>query len=401
MENKDRVKWFEEARFGMFIHWGDYSVLGRGEWVMFQENIPVSEYEKLADKFKPPKSFSPLEWVKLAKEAGMNYMVLTTRHHDGFCLFDSNVTDFTSVKRAAGRDFIREYVDACRKEGMRIGFYYSLIDWRMPVAYEGPEKNSSEWKRYVAEVVHRQVEELMTNYGKIDILWYDGCFYINNRKTVITTAEHWESEKLNAMVRKLQPEIIINNRSVLPEDFDTPEQHFTPSPPGRMWESCMTMNKHWGYFATDDLYKSTKELVHILTACASGGGNLLLNVGPKPDGTIPKEAVVRLKKIGKWLKINGESIYGTKRLSLNTGTLGCATERENCYYIFVHWWPGRTGVLPYIKEEISSAYILSTGKKVNLKREGDRLIFTNLPEDPPDELTTVIVLKKKEQNCGA
>jgi len=393
MDGKERMKWFEEARFGMFIHWGDYSVLGRGEWVMYQENIPVSEYEKLADRFKPPKSFSPLEWVKTAKEAGMKYLVLTTRHHDGFCLFDSKVSSFTSVRRAAGRDFIKEYVDACRREGMKIGFYYSLLDWRMPVAYEGPEKNPSGWKELV-EIVHKQVEELCTNYGKIDLLWYDGCFYINNRRTVQTRPEHWEAEKLNAMVRRLQPDIVINNRSGLPEDFDTPEQHITASTPGRMWESCMTMNKHWGYFATDDLYKPTKELIHILTACASGGGNLLLNVGPKPDGKLPKEAIVRLKEMGKWLKVNGESIYKTERASLDTGTAGCATKGKDCYYIFVHWWPGKTLALPYIKEEIMSAYILSTGKKLALKREGDRVILTNLPEDPPDELTTVIVLKK-------
>jgi len=360
---------------------------------MYQENIPVSEYEKLADRFKLPKSFSPLEWVKTAKEAGMKYLVLTTRHHDGFCLFDSKVSSFTSVRRAAGRDFIKEYVDACRREGIKIGFYYSLLDWRMPVAYEGPEKNPSGWKELV-EIVHKQVEELCTNYGKIDLLWYDGCFYINNRRTVQTRPEHWEAEKLNAMVRRLQPDIVINNRSGLPEDFDTPEQHITASTPGRMWESCMTMNKHWGYFATDDLYKPTKELIHILTACASGGGNLLINVGPKPDGKLPKEAIVRLKEIGKWLKVNGESIYKTERASLDTGTAGCATQGKDCYYIFVHWWPGKTLALPYIKEEIMSAYILSTGKKLALKREGDRVILTNLPEDPPDELTTVIVLKK-------
>jgi len=393
MEGKQRIRWFEEARFGMFIHWGCYSVLGRGEWVMYQENIPVSEYEKQADMFKPPESFSPLEWVRSAKEAGMKYIVLTTRHHDGFCLFDSRVSSFTSVRRAAGRDFVKEYVDACRKEEMKIGFYYSLIDWRMPAAYEGPEKNPSGWRELV-KIVHKQVEELCTNYGRIDLLWYDGGFYINNRRTIPTRPEDWEAEKLNAMVRRLQPDIVINNRSGLAEDFDTPEQHIAASSPGRMWESCMTMNKHWGYFATDDLYKPTKELIHILTGCASGGGNLLLNVGPESDGKIPEEAKARLKEIGKWLQVNGQSIYKTERAWLDTGTAGCASKGKDCYYIFVHWWPGKTLSLPCVKEDISSAYILSTGKKLACKRKGERLILTNLPVEPPDKLTTVIVLKK-------
>ena len=296
---KDRLRWFSQPRFGMFIHWGVYSLPARGEWVMFQENIPAKEYEQYAWKFNP-KRFNPEEWVALAKEARMKYIVITTRHHDGFSLFDSKVSDFTSVKTAAKRDLVAEYVKACRKAGMRIGFYYSLIDWRWPVAYQGPKKNPEEWKKLV-EYVHRQVKELCTNYGKIDLLWYDGGFYVNNRKTCPTIARDWQAKKLNTMVRKYQPDIIINNRSGLPEDFDTPEQHITASKPGRLWESCMTMNLHWGYFATDSLWKSPKQLIHHLTGCVSGGGNYLLNVGPKSDGTIPSESVSRLRQVGKWL----------------------------------------------------------------------------------------------------
>jgi len=392
IQKVERTRWFEEARFGMFIHWGDYSVLGRGEWVMFQEDIPVKEYEKNADAFNP-KKFSAEKWVKTAKEAGMKYVVITTRHHDGFCLFDSRFSDFTSVKTASKRDLVREYVNACRKEDMKIGFYYSLVDWRLPAAYEGPVKNPQEWKKLV-EITHGQVKELCTKYGKIDVLWYDGGFFINDRKTIPTRAEDWDSERLNEMVRHLQPHIIINDRSGLAEDFDTPEQHITASPSGRMWESCMTMNNHWGYFAADHLYKPTKELIHKLTACATGGGNLLLNVGPKPDGTIPEESVKRLKEMGRWLRENGESIYRTRRSNLDTGTAGCASEGKDCYYIFVHWWPGKRLALPYLKERIKSAHILSTGKRVDFEREGERLILKNLPEKVPDELTTVIILKK-------
>ncbi len=360
---------------------------------MFQENIPVPEYEKNADCFKP-KNFSAEDWVKTAKKAGMKYMVLTTRHHDGFCLFDSKASDFTSVKTAAKRDFVREFVSACRKENMKIGFYYSLIDWRLPAAYEGPFKNPRGWKNLV-DTVHSQVEELCTNYGKIDILWYDGGFYINGRKTSKTTAENWRSEKLNAMVRKLQPDILINNRSILPEDFDTPEQHITASAPGRLWESCMTMNNHWGYFAADPLWKPAKQIVHTLTACAGGGGNFLLNVGPEPDGRIPLKSVRRLDEIGRWLKVNGEAVYGVDRSSLDTGTAGCAAERGKTIYIFVHWWPGSVIALPQVDIEIKNARILGSSHKVIIERKGRRLFLKNLPKRATDKLTTVIALEKK------
>ncbi|MCX8183670.1 MAG: alpha-L-fucosidase, partial [Crenarchaeota archaeon] len=222
-----RMSWWVEARFGMFIHWGLYAIPARGEWVMYCERIPKNEYARLAQKFNP-KRFDADKWVELAKQAGARYMVLTTRHHDGFCLWDSSVSDFTSVKTAARRDFVAEYVEACRKAGMRIGFYYSLLDWRWPAYWDGPEKNPEGWKEF-RNYVHAQVRELLTNYGKIDILWYDGGWP--------HSPDAWGSEQLNAMVRSLQPEIIINNRSGLPGDFDTPEQRIEVS--HRPWEACM------------------------------------------------------------------------------------------------------------------------------------------------------------------
>jgi len=264
-EEKDRrrrLKWFREARFGMFIHWGLYAQLGRHEWVMNRERIPVEEYEKLAATWKPRPN-APREWAMLAKRAGMRYMVMTTKHHEGFCLFDTKHTDYNAARRGPGRDLVAEYVEAARAEGLRVGFYYSLMDWHHP---DGARclKNEAARRRFV-DYTHGLVRELCTNYGKIDILWYDVAWPLD--------AEGWESAKMNAMVRELQPDIIINNRSKLPEDFQTPEQHITPAEEGRMWESCMTMNDSWGYTPIDTNWKSAWRVVAMLRQAAAGGGN--------------------------------------------------------------------------------------------------------------------------------
>jgi len=391
MTDQERRAWFREAAFGMFIHWGAYAVLGRGEWVMFQEKIPAREYRELGFRFKPGK-YDPHQWALLAKRAGMRYMVLTTRHHDGYSLFDSKVSDFTAPKTGPGRDLIAEYVAGCRKAGLKVGFYYSLGDWRYPGFWRG-RKDPSAWKEHV-DYVHAQLEELMTGYGRIDILWYDGGFFMDETENIRpTTAEDWRSVELNAMIRKHQPHILINNRSGLPEDFDTPEGHITASAPGRLWESCMTMNKHWGYMKEDDEWKTPRTLVHNLTACATGGGNYLLNVGPKPDGTIPRESVKRLEAMGAWLERNGGAIYGVGAGSLDTGTAGCSADRGKKTYIFVHWWPGETLALPKVTAEIKSVRFLVSGEKIAVERKGNRLFLKNLPKKAPDPLTTVIVLE--------
>lgn len=389
-KNSSRTQWFTEAGFGMFIHWGIYSIPGRGEWVMFQEQIPAEEYEKLARQFKP-KRFDADAWAALARDAGMKYMVLTTRHHDGFCLFDSRVSDFTSVKTAARRDFVAEYARACRRAGLKVGFYYSLGDWRWPVLYRGPRRDPRGWKKLV-DYVYAQVEELCANYGRVDLLWYDGGFCAPDRNLRACEIEYG-SRRLNAMVRRLQPHILINNRSGRPEDFDTPEQRITASQAGRPWESCMTLNRHWGYFADDDLWKSPREVVHNLTACACGGGNYLLNVGPKPDGTIPEPGVRCLREVGRWLKRNGDAIYGAERCSVGGATFGVTTARGKMIYLLVHWWPGRTMKVPEAGIRPKSARILSTGQKVKFERRGNDLFFTDLPVRPPDPFCTVIALK--------
>lgn len=377
-----RLKWFHQARFGMFIHWGLYAIPARGEWVMHVERIPTEEYAPLARRFRP-RRFDADEWVALAKDAGMKYMVLTTRHHDGFSLFDSQVSDFTSVKTAAGRDFIGEYVRACRRARMKIGFYYSLLDWRWPAYWAGPEKDPDGWSEF-REYVHAQVRELCTNYGKLDILWYDGAWPHD--------ANAWRSAALNRMVRRLQPHIIINDRSRLPEDIDTPEQHIKASEPGRAWESCMTMNDNWGYSAGDHNWKSTTQLIHNLVRTASGAGNYLLNVGPKADGTIPAASVRRLREIGKWMAVNGESVYGSQPCPFGRNMVGMTTAKGSTVYLHVLRWPGEEICIAGVKSKVKSAHLLATGAPARVAQQGDRLFLRGLPRKAPDRHDSVVVL---------
>ena len=378
-----RLKWFHQARFGMFIHWGVYAIPARGEWVMHVERIPTDEYAPLARRFRPRK-FDADEWVALAKEAGMKYMVLTSRHHDGFSLFDSQVSDFTSVKTAAGRDFIGEYVRACRRARMKIGLYYSLLDWRWPAYWAGPEKDPDGWAEF-REYVHAQVRELCTNYGKIDILWYDGAWPHD--------ANAWRSAALNRMVRQLQPHIVINNRSKLPEDLDTPEQHIQASESGRAWESCMTMNDNWGYSAGDHNWKSTTQLIQNLVRTASGAGNYLLNVGPKADGTIPAASVRRLREIGQWMRVNGDSIYGSERAPFGGGMVGMTTAKGSIVYLHVLRWPGEEICIAGVKDRVKSAHLLATGAPARVAQQGDRLFLRGLPRKAPDRYDSVVVLR--------
>jgi len=392
----ERVKWFHEARFGMFIHWGLYSILGRGEWAMLNERIPAADYAKLAGRFNP-KKFDADAWAGLAVEAGMKYAVLTTRHHEGFCLFDSQVSEFTSAKTAARRDFVAEYVAACRKAGLKIGFYYSLMDWRFP-GYFAPEKLPDSAEAMVQQY-HAQVRELMTNYGKIDVLWYDGHWMNHDpQRSQEALAKFWRSKDVNAMVRQLQPHILINNRSGIQEDLDTPEQHVTASQPGRAWESCMTMGDAcgWGYIRDNANYKTTRQLLQNLVLAARDGGNYLLNVGPKPDGSIRKKERVRLRALGKWMDINAEAIRNTGRspYTWGAGLIGELTVRGKTGYLVIFRWPGREAVLPDCGVRALSATFLTTGKKVAFHHEHNgRLVFTGLPKNPPAALATTIKIE--------
>ncbi|MBI5091157.1 MAG: alpha-L-fucosidase [Candidatus Hydrogenedentes bacterium] len=376
-----RLAWWNQARFGMFIHWGVYAIPGRGEWIKYQEHIPAEEYAKLAEEFQP-RHYNPREWVALAKAAGMKYVVITTRHHDGYCLFDSHVSDFTSVKTGAKRDFVAEFVTACREADMRIGFYYSLVDWRFPGVLPMGIKGKPEVYAPMIEQAHAQVRELLTNYGKIDILWYDALHP--------TDPELWRSKELNAMARELQPDILINDRAGVPADFGTPENTVTPG--GKAWESCYTMNRSWAYCPYDTNYKPAAELIRVLVSCASQGGNLLLNVSPDREGTIPREQVDRLREMGQWMTVNGSSIYGAVKSPIDAPNLGMTTRVGNKVYLQCQRWPGSTAPLAWIGANVVSAKALATGQAARIEQRGDRVWLHDLPAYPPGEFINVIEL---------
>src|SRR5437016_392207 len=364
-----RTQWWHEARFGMFIHWGLYSVLGRHEWVMENEGIPVSEYAPLVKQFKPQPQ-AARAWAKLAKQAGQKYMVMTSKHHEGFCNFDTKLTNYCAPKQGPGRDLVAEYVEAARAEGLRVGFYYSLMDWHHP---DGARCATDEAARQrFVEYTHGLVRELVTNYGKIDILWYDVDWPLD--------AKGWESEKMNEMVFKLQPDIIVHNRNGLPGDFSTPEQEIRATKTGRAWESCMTMNDSWGYQRADDNWKSAKTLVRNVVECAQGGGNYLLNIGPKGDGSIPAESVQRLTEVGKWMDKHGPTIYETERSRVDSSVMAGFTRKGNTLYVHVYNWPGGTVAVGGLRTKVRSAKLFTTGRKVDVKQEEFRVQFTGMPE---------------------
>jgi alpha-L-fucosidase len=384
-DREARMKWWHEARFGMFIHWGLYSTLGRHEWVMEEEGIPVAEYEKQAKLFKP-KPNAARDWARLAKQAGQKYMVMTTKHHEGFCNFDSKLTNYNAAQQGPGRDLVKEYVEAARAEGLRVGFYYSLMDWHHP---DGARCKSADGKideaarRRFVDYIHGHVRELLTNYGKIDILWYDVNWPLN--------AQEWESGKMNEMVYKLQPEIIVNDRNGLPGDFTTPEQTIRASP--RPWESCMTMNGSWGYQRADDNWKTPKTIVRNLVTCSHDTGNYLLNIGPKADGSIPEESVRILAAVGKWMEPNGAAIYRSDKCQPHASEFAGFTRQGNTLFMHVHFWPGTTVSLGGLHNKVKSARLVVGGKEVKFDQDDFRVRFTGLPEKAPDDPVTTIAIE--------
>ncbi len=389
-----RLEWFNEARFGMFVHWGLYALSGAEGWPAPHRSLSQrsreEEYERLAGLFRP-KPFPAREWARLAREAGMKYMVMTTKHHEGFCLFDSPLTDCTSAKAAAGRDLVAEYVDACRSEGLRVGFYYSLMDWHHPDWHQCATDEAA--RQRLVSFIHGQVRELCTNYGKIDVMWYDGAAPLDE--------EGWESAKMNAMVRELQPDILINNRSWSKEDFNTPEKRiWAYAESDRAWEACFTTNNNWGYRASGDDWKTPVQIVRMLGQVANGGANLLLNVGPEADGSVPEPCVGLLKRVGEWMRANGEAVYNSERIQRPEWMqLGIFTFRARTLYLHLYLWPGQQGQqieMRGLETEVLSARFLVSGEPIDFEQTGDHLVLQGMPETAPDELATVIAMELRE-----
>lgn len=377
-----RLKWWKEARYGLFIHYGLYSLHGRQEWAVEKEAIPWPEYESLARKFSPKPGFAK-EWVKIARASGARYMVVTAKHHEGFCNFDTKLTDFNSVKQGPGRDIVREYVEAAREAGMPVGIYYSLMDWHHP---DGERSSIDEKarKRFI-EYTFGLLRELLTNYGKIDILWYDGGMPLD--------AEGWEAERMNKMVFELQPDIVVNGRNRLSGDFSTPEQSIIAAHNGRAWESCMTLNESWGYDAADDEWKSPRTHLRNLITCARDQGNFLINVGPRGDGTFPEPAVQILTEVGDWLKRNGESIFNTDLCQPWRPSYAMFTRRGSTLYMHVHFWPGRDVSLSGLQTKVKSVRFLTGSALLPFKQDDWRVHITGLPVEPPDHPVTTLVLE--------
>jgi len=362
---------------------------------MNRERIPIKEYAGLADQFRP-KRRPARQWARLAVQAGMKYMVMTTKHHEGYCLWDTVQTDYNSLARGPGRDLVAEYVDACREYGLKVGFYYSLMDWHHP---DGARcvHDAKARKRFLS-FTHGCVRELMSNYGRIDILWYDVPWPLE-------TAALWQSRKMNAMVRGLQPDIIINNRSRLEEDFGTPEERILAEKPGRAWEACMTFNGSWGYMpcVPDQDWLSPRQVVLMLQQVAAMGGNLLLNIGPAPDGSVPVQAVSRLKTVGSWLEQNGQAVYGNCDLALGPGQFqpglmswmntGRWTVKGKDAYYWVHRWPGRQIAIGGMRSKVLSASLLGSGRKVAFSQKGRRVVLSLLPAACPDRNVKIAVIK--------
>ena len=423
-----RVSWFREARFGMFIHWGLYAIPARGEWVRSNEEMPEEEYLPFFREFNPV-DYDPKVWARAAKDAGMKYVVMTSKHHDGFCLFDSKWTDYKATNTPYGPDILREYLEAFRAEGPKVGLYYSLLDWHHPdYPHYGdrhhPERNNPAWKgvehhfdRYL-EYMHGQIKELCTEYGKIDLFWFD--FSYDDMR-----GETWKATQLVEMIRQYQPHVILDNRletsgdgfgslitgdpSSFSGDFISPEQIIPPY--GLLdgkgnpvtWEACVTMNNNWGYCAEDHFFKDADMMVKKLVECVSKNGNLLLNVGPDARGNIPEESLEILRGIGRWMKKNGASIYGCGGSRLPKPDYGRITQKGNKLYF--HVMEPLVGMVPLFgvrEEEIDHIRLLATGSELKIVKNWisgnyPELVMVSLGPDPklPDPMDTVLEVTLK------
>ncbi len=419
------VSWFTHDRFGMFIHWGLYAMPARHEWIKHQERLTDEHYQRYFDHFDPD-LYDAREWARQAKTAGMKYAVFTTKHHEGFCMFDSQYTDYKCTNTPAGRDLVREYVDAFRAEGLHVGFYYSLIDWHhpeFPIDQLHPrrwDKNALELNegrdvRKYAEYMRNQVRELLTNYGKIDILWFDFSYKKDPAFPEWMKGkgkEEWESEKLIAMARELQPGIIIDNRADMEQDLWTPEQ-FQPTEWVRhpetgelvTWEACQTFSGSWGYHRDENTWKSPEMLIRMLINTVSLGGNLLMNVGPTARGYLDYRAEAALKVYADWMKYNSRSIYGCTMAEPEfVAPADCRyTQSEDGKRLYLHLfaYPFAHQVVRGLAGKIEYAQFLHDGSEIKFDEgkmqhfgdalpEGKDIVVFKLPTIKPNVIVPVI-----------
>ncbi len=379
-----RLDWWREARFGMFIHWGPVSLKGTEiGWSRAGERrgtggtgtVPVEIYDNLYREFNP-EDFDADAWVRLAREAGMKYLVFTTKHHDGFVNFDSSLTDYkiTSSESPFGRDIVAELAGACHRAGMRLGFYYSPPDWHHP------DYRTGNHGRYI-EYLHGQIRELCTRYGKVDIIWFDGLG---------GTALDWDSERLFKLIHELQPDAIVNNRGGLPADHDTPEQRVGAFQIDRPWETCMTLCRQWAW-RPDDQMKSLKQCIQTLVRTAGGDGNLLFNVGPMPDGRIEPRQAERLREMGQWLNRHGRSIYGTRGGPFKPTSWCASTHQGNVIYLHILEWVHDQIALPAIDRRIVRSTLL-TGGEVEVK-PGPRGLIVTVAQPHRNNIDTIVAIE--------
>lgn len=405
--------WFDDARFGMFVHWGPSSLGGYElSWPLvggvpvlpYARDVPVAEYYARTLEFRPEPGAAD-SWMRAAKRAGMRYAVLTTKHHDGFGLWPSKHNDFTVAATGYAGDLVGEFVEAARTHDMRVGFYYSLSDWHHPdyPAFREQDKpylaflgrRSDTWDRYI-EAMFGQVRELLTDYGRIDMLWFDGQWE--------RTAQEWRTDELGAMIRELQPEILVNDRLPGQGDFTTPEQALPSQVPEGRWETCMTMNRSWGFVPEDQDYKTATEIVHTLAETAGKGGNLLLNVSPGPDGALPAAQLQRLDAVGEWMDRHAEAIHGTQPGLEPWQFYGPSTRRGGSVYLVCPWRPYEHVVARGLPVRRVTARHLASGAELEVRARATAEqeitnpdpvgeVVVTIPADLVDPVATVIELE--------
>lgn len=415
-QKEARMKWWTDARFGMFIHWGLYALAARHEWVKNRERMTNEQYQKYFDEFDPD-HFEPEKWAKEAKAAGMKYAVLTTKHHEGFCLFDSKYTDYKATNTKAHRDLVREFVDAFRKEGLKVGFYYSLIDWHHPDftvdrVHPQRQKNDQDTAIYAKlnkgkdfskyrEYLFNQVRELLTNYGKIDIMWLDFSYPGKYGKG----HEDWHSKELLAMIRKLQPGIIVDNRLDLNDyadgyDFETPEQVSSETLNkyrGKTWETCQTFSGSWGYYRDETSWKTHRQLLDLLISSVSNGGNLILNVGPTARGEFDYRASNALDSLSYWMHANSRAIYNCtfapEEFKVPEGTKISYNPTTKRLYLFLYDYPENGSlILPGYAGKVKYTQLLNDESELFLKASDtnkDDVVLSMPKVRPPYEIPVV------------